>query len=73
MDQIADTPVAEAPRLTALDRCDSCGAQVYVRVQMAAGELLFCAHHAAQHRAKLEPLALSWQDETHRLFEAETE
>ncbi len=60
-----------APRLTALDRCDSCGAQAYVRVEMTSGELLFCAHHAAQHKAKLEPVAVAWYDETHRLFEPE--
>ena len=32
-----DTATAE---LSALDRCDSCGAQAYVRATLAAGELL---------------------------------
>ena len=32
-----------------LDRCDRCGAAAQVRVEMAAGELLFCQHHARQH------------------------
>jgi hypothetical protein len=31
--------------LTALDRCDSCGAQAYVRVTGVSGELDFCGHH----------------------------
>ena len=31
--------------LTALDRCDSCGAQAYVMVKGITGELLFCSHH----------------------------
>ena len=32
--------------LRAVDRCDRCGAQAYVRAQTATGlELLFCAHH----------------------------
>jgi hypothetical protein len=31
--------------LTALDRCDSCGAQAYVEVSGVTGSLLFCAHH----------------------------
>lgn len=53
--------------LTALDRCDMCGAQAYVQVTMASGELLFCAHHAAEYREKLEPQALAWLDETSRL------
>lgn len=71
MDQASGTIVSsDAPRLTALDRCDSCGAQAYVRVEMSNGELLFCAHHAAQHQDKLKPVAISWQDETHRLFES---
>ena len=54
-------------RLTAGDRCDSCGAQAYVRVTLATGELLFCAHHARKHEDKLKPLADSWHDESHRL------
>jgi acetyl-CoA carboxylase beta subunit len=36
---------AELP-LTALDRCDRCGAQAYVRTLFATeDELLWCAHH----------------------------
>lgn len=31
--------------LTAHDRCDSCGAQAYVRIKGSTGELLFCSHH----------------------------
>jgi hypothetical protein len=34
---------------TCADRCDRCGAQARVRVPLAAGELLFCGHHSAQH------------------------
>lgn len=69
MEQSSATPTinTDVHRLTALDRCDSCGAQAYVRVELASGELLFCAHHAAQHREKLEPVALLWYDETDRL------
>ena len=54
--------------LTAADRCDACGAQAYVRVRLATGELLFCAHHANENRAKLEPIALEWHDETEKLL-----
>ncbi len=56
--------------LSALDRCDSCGAQAYVRVTLASGELYFCAHHAAQFREKLADSVLAWHDETDRLLEA---
>jgi hypothetical protein len=31
--------------LTALDRCDSCDSQAYVKVSGVSGELTFCAHH----------------------------
>lgn len=56
--------------LTAADRCDSCGAQAYVRVTLASGELLFCAHHASRFKEKLYPTALAWHDESDRLIEA---
>ena len=59
---------ANAP-LTGLDRCDSCGAQAYVRATMSSGTLLFCAHHAAKHREALEPVATVWHDETAKLHE----
>ena len=55
-------------QLTALDRCDRCGAQAYVRVTLVAGgDLLFCGHHFREHEARLRPLALDVQDETARL------
>lgn len=54
--------------LTALDRCDRCGAQAYVRVMLASGgELLFCAHHGREHEAKLREVAAEITDETDRL------
>jgi hypothetical protein len=62
------TAVAPAAQFTALDRCDRCGAQAYVRVEFAAGgELLFCAHHAREHAEKLQQVAAAIQDETNRL------
>lgn len=62
-----DTEYATAP-LTAFDRCDACGAQAYVRVELESGEFLFCGHHAAKHADKLRPSALHWHDETDRLY-----
>ena len=59
--------------LTALDRCDRCGAQAYVRVTLAAGgELLFCGHHFREHEARLRPLASDVLDETAKLTEPAT-
>ena len=57
-------------QLTALDRCDRCGAQAYVRVVLSAGgDLLFSGHHFREHEARLRPLALDVQDETAKLTE----
>jgi hypothetical protein len=59
------TAVAPSPKFTALDRCDRCGAQAYVRVELASGgELLFCAHHAREHAAKLHEVASTIHDES---------
>ena len=61
------TAVAPSP-LTASDRCDRCGAQAYLRVQLqSGGELLFCAHHAREHGDKLREVAAHVQDETAKL------
>ena len=74
MSQIATENISDTAELdhslSALDRCDSCGAQAYVRVTLATGELLFCAHHASKFKEKLFPTALNWHDESSRLFES---
>ena len=54
--------------LKASDRCDSCGAQAYIRVVLAEGDLLFCGHHGRRHEPKLRPIAVEWHDETDRLL-----
>ncbi|MEH3034834.1 MAG: hypothetical protein PGN07_12630 [Aeromicrobium erythreum] len=60
--------LAELPGLNATDRCDRCGAQAYVRVELAGGsELLFCGHHARAHEAKLREVAVAIHDESDRL------
>lgn len=54
--------------LTALDRCDSCGAQAYIRATLTSGSaLLFCAHHGRKNEEKLRGLGASWHDESERL------
>lgn len=57
-----------APALTAADRCDYCGSRAWVRVTLANGQLLFCAHHARQHMDALRASALSVQDDRHLLL-----
>lgn len=62
------TAVAPSATLTAEDRCDRCGAQAYLRVELTSGgELLFCAHHAREHGDALKDIAVRFQDETHKL------
>jgi hypothetical protein len=64
------TAVAPSTPLTALDRCDRCGAQAYLRVELVGGgELLFCAHHAREHGDKLREIAVAVQDETGKLVD----
>ncbi len=58
-----ETQVALERTLTALDRCDACGAQAYVHVRMPYGELYFCGHHASQHLDNLKATALKIIDE----------
>ena len=65
------TAVAPSTPLSAVDRCDRCGAQAYLRVELAGGgDLLFCAHHAREHGDKLREIAVALQDETDRLVDA---
>jgi hypothetical protein len=53
------TPAEQESRetLTALDRCDVCGAQAYIRVELASGDLIFCSHHGNEKKAQLEPVS----------------
>jgi len=62
------TAVAPTTPLTALDRCDRCGAQAYIRVELAGGgDLLFCAHHGREHGDKIRQIAVHVHDETGKL------
>jgi len=61
--------VDSAHELTASDRCDSCGAQAYIRVSIGESELFFCAHHGKKYQDKLSTIASDWHDESGRLTE----
>ena len=62
------TTLAPTTPLSASDRCDRCGAQAYLKVELpSGGELLFCGHHARQHGDKLKEIAVQFVDETHRI------
>jgi hypothetical protein len=58
--------------MNAVDCCDRCGAQAYVRVFLhGPQELLFCAHHDRQHAPALAKIAVGIQDESGRLARRE--
>ena len=48
--------------LTAMDRCDRCGAQAFFRAVLINGELLFCAHHGREYGEKLSLSAILIED-----------
>ena len=67
---MTENVVLDTAPLNALDRCDRCGAQAYVRAVMANGfELLFCGHHSKKYQDGLAGSAQRIQDETDRLIE----
>lgn len=67
---MTDQVILEATPLNAVDRCDRCGAQAYVRaVLLSGGELLFCGHHAKEYSVSLKPIVAHIQDETDKLIE----
>ena len=56
--------------LTAIDRCDRCGAQAYLRATLPTGnDLLFCAHHGREYTPKLRELDALINDQSERLDE----
>ena len=60
--------IAPSKPLTAMDVCDRCGAQAYVRVVLPGQtELFFSAHHSRQHADALAKVAVEIQDETEQL------
>jgi hypothetical protein len=62
------TTAALAPHaFTALDRCDRCGAQAFVRAVLASGDLLFCAHHGREYGDALAATALVVEDASERI------
>lgn len=61
--------------LSALDRCDACGSQAYVKATGVTGDLLFCAHHFgkiendAVASTKMLEFAFELVDEREKLIE----
>ena len=65
---MSEQVILETTPLNAVDRCDRCGAQAYVRATLlSGGELLFCGHHGKEYAEKLKSVTRSIQDETGRI------
>lgn len=65
---MSEQVILETTSLTAVDRCDRCGAQAYVRATLLnGGELLFCGHHGKEYAEGLKKVTLKIDDETERL------
>lgn len=66
--KMSDQVLLEQTPLRAVDRCDRCGAQAYVRATLlSGGELLFCGHHAKEYAEKLKSVSANIQDETSKI------
>lgn len=55
--------------LTAVDRCDRCSAQAYVKATGVSGELYFCGHHFAGMEEALSKWAFEIIDEREKLVQ----
>ena len=66
--KMSEQVLLEQTPLRAVDRCDRCGAQAYVRATLlSGGELLFCGHHAKEYAEKLKSVSTNIQDETSKI------
>lgn len=63
MDRISDLGIS------ALFRCDGCGAQAFAAATRDNSLLLFCGHHSKKHLAALERDGWDLHDRTHLINE----
>lgn len=61
-------PLQERGPLTAVDRCDRCNAQAYVRATIEGLDLLFCAHHGKEKLPLLLQQGFTVEDESEQLY-----
>ena len=54
----------ERAHLTLADRCDTCGAQAFIRAIFVSGELTFCGHHGRLMSTQLRQQAILVEDGT---------
>ena len=60
----ATTVQQERTFLTHANRCDTCGAQAFIRALFVNGELMFCGHHGRLMTIPLQQQAILIEDGT---------
>lgn len=60
----ATTVQPERTFLTHANRCDTCGAQAFIRALFVNGELTFCGHHGRLMSIPLQQQAIFVEDGT---------
>lgn len=65
----AEVVVSLSNVLNNADRCDQCGAQAFVWVNMPDSQtgLLYCGHHFARNEAGLRKVAIDFIDERYKI------
>lgn len=71
IEDVAEVEVARplSDTLNVSDRCDQCGAQAFVWVNMPNSKagLLYCGHHFRRNEAGLREYAIDVVDETYKI------
>lgn len=64
-----DDEIVPSNVLTNADRCDQCGAQAFIWVNMPNSKsgLLYCIHHFNRNEAKLREVAIDFVDERYKI------
>ena len=67
--EVEETESSHSNILTNADRCDQCGAQTFIWVNMPDSQngLLFCIHHFNKNEMELRKVAIDFIDERYKI------
>ena len=67
--EVEETESSHSNILTNADRCDQCGAQAFIWVNMPNSQngLLYCRHHFLKNEAGLKKVAIDFIDESYKI------
>jgi len=68
-EETVEAPLDLSDVLKITDRCDQCGAQAFIWVNMPNSKagLLFCNHHFRKNETKLREVAIDFIDESYKI------